>query len=282
MVSSQPVYSVQVAGQAQKRRPFSVLSALSAFFVVASGFFHTACNIGALLANLLMEYEMIVGDQSEDLPGARVLPAPEGKSTRNSETRKEETMRRKRIIALLALLGIVAVVLASPWRSAARVPAPNCWWKPPFKPSGTYIGLLGTPYRWIFTIIPGDPSGNTFTAIFEYAEDEEDFTRTNDVFTAVRTGRNSYDMTSVHYQTEGGPFTEGEVVAIVVTSGPVTFSEGGDIMTFSGAFATFLPEQDADMDGFPDDGQEPVFCFESGPVQGKRLHVIPPYPPTVP
>ncbi len=186
-------------------------------------------------------------------------------------------MTRKRIIALLSLMGIVAVALAA----ALTVQGKPRSSRAPFKPRGAYVGLLGTPYRWMFTIIPDDPSGNTFTAIMEYAEAEEDFNRTNDVFTAVRTGKNTYDITGVQYHTEGGPFLTGEVVAIVVSSGPLTFSDDGNIMTWSGTFASFLPEQDIDpMDGFPDEGEEPFFCFASGPVQGKRVQVIPPYPPT--
>jgi steroid delta-isomerase-like uncharacterized protein len=97
---------------------------------------------------------------------------------------------------------------------------------------------------------------------------------------AVKTGLNQYDMTAIEYFTKTvGPGHE-EIVGFGIVSGNLELT-GPDSVQGQGTGAYYLPSQDADQDGFPDDGQEPALCVP-WTWTAKRLTMMPPCVPTPP
>ena len=184
-------------------------------------------------------------------------------------------MKRKRLFVLLSVVLIAGVALVAtlsvqgnPGSSSAR-----------FKPCGVYVGIQGNPAVYVTTIIPDDPSGNTFTAIIEYAEAEDNTvfgtfleadTTTCHYLRGVRTGKYTYDVAGVLYGTDTDNLFMGKLVYICVAGGEMSFSEDGSIMSWSGPLEYYSADQDQDMDKFPDELEVPVFVFP-GVSQGKRL-----------
>ncbi len=89
----------------------------------------------------------------------------------------------------------------------------------------------------------------------------------------VKTGPNSFKSTSLTYgvSTKEGPQAVTKLIIIVNTQWQMT---GSDTLVGDGTAALYLAEQDADADGFPDEGQMPDVCFPF-PFAAKRLHVMP-------
>jgi len=56
----------------------------------------------------------------------------------------------------------------------------------------------------------------------------------------------------------------------VSSAGETSFSEDGNIMSWSGPLEYYSADQDRDMDKFPHEGQEPIFVFP-GASQATRL-----------
>ena len=95
---------------------------------------------------------------------------------------------------------------------------------------------------------------------------------------AVKTGVNQYEMTAIEYfMKTTGPSLE-EIVGLAVVSGTLQLA-GLDLAQGQGTGAYYLATQDADQDGFPDDGEAPVLCV---PWQwtAKRLTEMAPCMPT--
>jgi predicted ester cyclase len=89
---------------------------------------------------------------------------------------------------------------------------------------------------------------------------------------AVKIGLNKYEITFLQYFTKtAGPGLE-EIVGIGTVTG--TFElVGPDLSQGGGTGAYYMPQQDADQDGFPDEGQEPVVCVPWG-WTAKRLTIM--------
>ena len=184
-------------------------------------------------------------------------------------------MKRKGIVAILSVLLVVGAALAvalsvqgNSGSSSARL-----------KPCGVYAGMQGNPAVYVTTIIPDDPSGDTFTAIIDYAEAADNSalglfpeadSATPHYMRGVRTGKYTYDVTGVLYATNRDNLFMGKLVYICVAGGEMSFSEDGSIMSWSGPLEYYSADQDQDMDKFPDDGEVPVFAFPGG-SQAKRL-----------
>jgi steroid delta-isomerase-like uncharacterized protein len=76
---------------------------------------------------------------------------------------------------------------------------------------------------------------------------------------AQKIGLNKYEMTAIEYFTKTvGPSLE-EIVGIGIVAGTFELI-GPDLVQGQGTGAYYMPEQDIDQDGFPDEGQEPVVC----------------------
>ncbi|MHC4301238.1 MAG: ester cyclase, partial [Planctomycetota bacterium] len=95
---------------------------------------------------------------------------------------------------------------------------------------------------------------------------------------AQNIGLNKYEMTFLqHFTKSSGPSLE-EIVGIGIVSG--TFElVGPDLVQGQGTGAYYIGAQDADQDGFSDEGQEPVVCVPWG-WTSKRLTMMPGCAPT--
>jgi steroid delta-isomerase-like uncharacterized protein len=95
---------------------------------------------------------------------------------------------------------------------------------------------------------------------------------------ARKIGVNQYEMTALEYFTKTTGLSQEEVVGIGVETGTFALT-GPDQAQGQAMRACYLAAQDADQDGFPDEGQEPVVilpCIWTG----KRLTAILGYVPT--
>jgi len=73
-------------------------------------------------------------------------------------------------------------------------------------------------------------------------------------------GVNTYQATLVGYFTKKSGLQMEEIVGIVVITGDLTVT-GPDTASGQGYGAYYLASQDANSDGLPDDGEEPVTCL---------------------
>ena len=94
----------------------------------------------------------------------------------------------------------------------------------------------------------------------------------------VRTGPASFESTMVRHSTRmgDGPLRETTTIAIGNSTWRLT---GPNTNEGEATVATYLAEQDADGDGLPDEGQEPVLCL-SFTVTSRRLTMMPGCVPT--
>jgi len=94
----------------------------------------------------------------------------------------------------------------------------------------------------------------------------------------VRTGPDTFETTLLHYSTKKGSGPLRETVSISV--GHVTWKlTGPNTNEGEATVANYLPAQDADGDGLPDEGQEPVLCIPFT-VTSRRLTMMPGCVPT--
>jgi hypothetical protein len=167
------------------------------------------------------------------------------------------SLKRKRNIKLVAIFGLTAVLLITTgWSVMASVES-----EPVFVPSGPYIYASGQRYAEI--IIPNDPAG-----MFPEADN-----RLECVGRGVRTGPYTWHNSYIQYASKGQ-----EIQFILLFSADVTFSEDGETMDMYYTAEIFLPEQDADNDGFPDEGEVPFFAGSGGHML-KRVPIRPLYVP---
>ncbi len=94
----------------------------------------------------------------------------------------------------------------------------------------------------------------------------------------VRTGPDSFETTMVSHSTKKGssPIRQTDHISIANCTWRLT---GPDTNVGEVTVATYLPDQDADGDGFPDEGQEPVLCVPFTAIS-KRLTMMPGCVPT--
>lgn len=94
---------------------------------------------------------------------------------------------------------------------------------------------------------------------------------------AIRTGPRSFDYT-LHFW---GVDIANRRVSLVVSSGAKVFREGDCNVydTVGGTLAVYLVGQDANGDGYPDDGETPVACV---PIEltARRMSILPPCTPS--
>jgi hypothetical protein len=186
-------------------------------------------------------------------------------------------MYTKRYTVLIGtvLLGILALttswsVLADDIIGPGSGYEKSIQWEPGWALDGTWIVVAPTPLgNMVFrnTYIALDPQKTKFTGDVEqinwppvlidlYPDMERIKIASAPV---VRTGLNSYEGSMTEYFTKtGGPVAE-EIVGIGVIHGTLKLV-GPDLLEGQGTGAYYLAAQDADCDGFPDEGQEPVLC----------------------
>ena len=93
---------------------------------------------------------------------------------------------------------------------------------------------------------------------------------------AVRTGPNTFNYTVYFW----GLDRNNQRVSIHVSSGTIVIRERdcNRYETSGGMLSVFLLTQDADNDGFPDEGQLPKYCIPLS-CKAKRVSVVPPCKP---
>ena len=159
--------------------------------------------------------------------------------------------------------------------------------KQPLKLEGAWVASVPTtPLGWTYTLAPSDPNGQsavlqgtihipaepTWGGAFPDAEYLSAL-----VGEAVMTGRNEAAFTVLYYamkQGAAGP----EKVYIGLDSGTIKQTAPGRTEV-SHNFGIFLPGQDADGDGLPDEGQSPAVCIPYASLD-TRLPLLRPCTPT--
>jgi hypothetical protein len=92
---------------------------------------------------------------------------------------------------------------------------------------------------------------------------------------AVMVGRNKYDATYLGYYRKYDASTGViEVLGINTVNARFELLSPDQLQGVHGFSSYYLAEQDADQDGFPDEGQEPIFCSQVR-WTGKRLTPLP-------
>ena len=117
---------------------------------------------------------------------------------------------------------------------------------------------------------------NTYPVLIDVYPDSEEVKYAGGL--AVKIGLNKYEVTFIEYFTRTVGLSLEEIVGIGIVAG--TFElVGPDLVQGQGTGAYYMPEQDADQDGFPDEGQEPAVCVPWA-WTAKRLTMMPGYVPT--
>jgi len=117
---------------------------------------------------------------------------------------------------------------------------------------------------------------NTYPVLIDVYPDSEEIKYGGGLM--VKIGLNKYEVTFLQYFTRtAGPSLE-EIVGIGIVTG-IFELVGPDLVQGQGAGAYYMAVQDADQDGLPDEGQEPVVCVP-WEWTAKRLTIMPGCVPT--
>lgn len=141
-----------------------------------------------------------------------------------------------------------------------------------------------------FTVSPQDLDGVNFTCMTRPAKPEPtvfgvfpDADHQSDhIGQLIKTGLNTYESTVIGYGTKKAelPGMLPEIVYISVLYAKTQLIDENTAKG-EGTHAFFLGSQDADGDGLPDEGQEPVACFPYIST-AKRVQLLPPCVPPPP
>lgn len=149
-----------------------------------------------------------------------------------------------------------------------------------WSPAGTWISAVPTPIGNLLLTgawIPQDATGTHFIGQYQFGNQ---LPLLNDIYPdgdiskfagaqAVKAGRNKYDITFLQYNTKTTAPGLEEIVGLSVITGTFELT-GPDSVFGQGTGAYYMASQDADQDGFPDEGEEPVVHLPWG-WTGKRL-----------
>jgi hypothetical protein len=214
------------------------------------------------------------------LPGEAPAVWATGWPENNKRNERTNRMKTKRNIALAGLalaLGAVVVITVGAGRGHEREP---------FKLGGSWVERYpGTPLLATYTQAPTDPSGRsavlqgtaiitdpTLFGMFADAQYISAF-----VGEGVVTGPETAAHTTLWYGMKTG--TAGpEVLYIALDSGTEKRIAPGKLEVTHN-MAIYLPIQDQDGDGLPDEGQSPVFCLPKLVSIETRLPMLPPCKP---
>ena len=204
---------------------------------------------------------------------------PDGRKSKQIERTTNMKTERNIALAVLGLGAGTALLLTQAAWSDGETQA--------FKLEGTWIAKLAgtTVPAWTYNISPSDPSGRrasfqaemlaygdpTFGGAFD-AEYQTGF-----MGEAVLTGPNEAVFTIPNYgikKVGGVP----QLVYIVVDSGTIKRTAPGKVEVIHN-LAIYLPAQDADGDGLPDQGQAPMVCVPNILSVDTRLPLLPPCTP---
>jgi len=190
-------------------------------------------------------------------------------------------MKTKRNIALVVTMALTGVLFVTAgWNVMADIePAPIC------VPSGVYTGIYNQTDTFTRTVIPTDPLGNTITNIYKPCNPDPTIGgnfdadhMTDYVGNMVRTGPNTWAFTAISYGTkkvEGNP--KPEIVYIGIVEATMTYTDDAKTEVLTGTFAFYSSEDDADGDGFPDEGATPIWSGPLPTTTATRMPMVSPY-----
>jgi hypothetical protein len=202
-------------------------------------------------------------------------------------------MNSRRNTVAVAIIALIAGLFASTWSAMAGFDP-----VPVLVPSGVYTGVRVPPAEnpFMMTVIPMDPAGNTLTTIqwsdmgypslgIPQPPFSECDSMTEWLGNMLRTGPTTWTGTAIAYGTkkvEGQP--NPEPIWLAVDQMAYTFSDDDNTVLMEGSTAVFLPEQDKDGDGWPDEDEVPVWCGEApgGANTAMRMPTAFPWEPTPP
>ncbi len=183
-------------------------------------------------------------------------------------------MNRYRILVVLSLIGVSSLIVAAkygdppcynlegPW-VASHAPGSPLGSGPHFLITYHAMGNNGNQYSFDVDGLVGDPtvwhpaaaSLTAFHGIFQ------------------KTGRNLIESSSIGYVLDAA----GQVLLIINVNTVASFTSC-DTQDCRATCSIYLPEQDTNKDGLPDDGQQPIKCI---PVQWiiTRILLTPPCEP---
>jgi len=160
--------------------------------------------------------------------------------------------------------------------------------------AGSWINIIPIPglgdivSEW--TVSPQDLGGTNFTSWMQPVKPEPtvfgsfpDADHQSDhIGQTVKTGLNAYESTMIGYGTKKAelPGMLPEIVYISVIYGKAQLIDE-NTMEGQGTHAFYLPSADADGDGLPDEGQEPIACLPYT-ITSKRVQLMPPCVPPPP
>jgi hypothetical protein len=190
-------------------------------------------------------------------------------------------INKKLLVYSLLFFAVVGVFVFAGGVPLAAAPA-DC------RIQGTWVdsfsgGPWADPLIIQTTITPQDPAGNRLTYVmrlvnpdvtFGLGFDETDY-MSELIGEAVKTGPKTYDFSLIGYGVKERPADRNEIIYLWTINGS-TECVDGDNFTNDVNLAVYTAAQDADKDGFPDQGEEPSFCI--GPTDfgsAKRIPLMP-------
>ena len=159
---------------------------------------------------------------------------------------------------------------------------------------GAWINTIPIPDLGVIvsqmTVVPQDPAGTLLTSVLRNAKPNPSIFgffpdadhESEHVGQTVWTASLAYESNWIGYGTKTAESPEQlpEIVYISVLSGRAQFIDRNTLKG-GGTHAFYLASQDADGDGLPDEGQEPVACFPYASTS-KRVQLMPPCVPPPP
>lgn len=152
-----------------------------------------------------------------------------------------------------------------------------------WSPAGTWVSTVPTPLGNLLingAWIPQDASGTQFIGQYIYGNTLPLMTELypeadSHIYAgaqAVKSGRNKYDITFLEYHRKTiGPNLD-EMMGISIITGAFELT-GPNTLWGQGVGAYYLASQDADQNGMPDEGEEPIACVPWG-WTGQRLTIM--------
>jgi hypothetical protein len=146
-------------------------------------------------------------------------------------------------------------------------------------PAGSYYAIHPAEgFGATVTIIANDPACNSISCIQKIFNMNhtlggmfpEAVAASDMIGNGIRTGPNTWRVTIIRYVTDGAV----KVIYMAVITGDFTFSDDASVLERNGTWALYLPEQDKDGDGWPDDDETPMLCV---PDEGQmpRMKILP-------
>jgi len=192
---------------------------------------------------------------------------------------------KKNTITIL-LIGSFALVTATTWSVFANGYEQNVQWGNDltWSPAGGWIISIPTPMGAMLMMHNQsalDLAGTRFGgSMFQVNENPTNFGAfpEGDRFShwitqTIRTGPDTLETTMIGYITKKRENAMDELLAFDVINATWSMT-GPDAKEGVATMSTYLASQDADQDGFPDEGQEPLACTPFA-FTGRRLRVMP-------